>query len=465
LGNTWLRPSRCSVGGREQAPSLNARAVGGRSGEALAGVPDLAAVKASDGAWASGSSRFFEEVQKEPFINFVKKVTNKPVVGVGRFTSPDAMVSQIKRGILDIIGAARPAIADPFLPHKIDRGEIDSIRECIGCNACAAEVMNNTAIRCTQNPSVGEEHRKGWHPERVPPAHDESKSVLIIGGGPSGLEPALTFGKRGYQVSLADGGDEWGGRLVRERKMPRLSAWGRVVDYRLGRLQLMPNVQMYLDSRLTADDVEGFEADHVVVATGSAWRCDGTGRSHSSPIAGWDQSHVYSPENILNGELPEGPVVVYDDDYYYMATTVVDQLVAAGRSVTYITSAAIPSPWTLNTLEFDHIVQAMRDAGVEIIVHCTLMSIGEGTVELSQAFTDTNRQVPANSVVLVTGQLANDALYYDLEQKQENGLIKSLERIGDCVSPALIAQATHDGRQAGMLYGKSVAPEPVEAGL
>ena len=392
-------------------------------------------------------------------------MTNKPVVGVGRFTSPDAMVSQIKRGILDIIGAARPAIADPFLPHKIDRGELDNIRECIGCNACAAEVMNNTAIRCTQNPSVGEEHRKGWHPERVPPAHDESKSVLIIGGGPSGLEAALTFGKRGYQVSLADGGDEWGGRLVRERKMPRLSAWGRVVDYRLGQLQLMPNVQMYLDSHLTADDVEGFEADHVVVATGSTWRCDGTGRSHTGPIAGWNQSHVYSPENILNGELPEGPVVVYDDDYYYMATTVVDKLVAAGRSVTYITSAAIPSPWTLNTLEFDHIVKAMRDAGVEIIVNATLSSIGESAVDISQAFTDTNRQIPASSVVLVTGQLAKDALYYDLEKKQENGLIKSLERIGDCVSPALIAQATHDGRQAGMLYGKTVAPEVVEAGL
>ena len=227
----------------------------------------------------------------------------------------------------------------------------------------------------------------------------------------------------------------------------------------------MPNVQMYLDSHLTADDVEGFEADHVVVATGSTWRCDGTGRSHTGPIAGWNQSHVYSPENILNGELPEGPVVVYDDDYYYMATTVVDKLVAAGRSVTYITSAAIPSPWTLNTLEFDHIVKAMRDAGVEIIVNATLSSIGESAVDISQAFTDTNRQIPASSVVLVTGQLAKDALYYDLEKKQENGLIKSLERIGDCVSPALIAQATHDGRQAGMLYGKTVAPEVVEAGL
>ena len=458
VGDTCAIAFRFSVEDRQQPSSLNIQEDGRRVVEALADIPDLWDVNVSDWAWDSGSSRFFEEGQQEPFINFVKKVTNRPVVGVGRFTSPDAMVSQIKRGILDIIGAARPSIADPFLPKKIDNGEIDNIRECIGCNACAAEVMNNTAIRCTQNPSVGEEHRKRWHPENVPPAHDKSKSVLIIGGGPSGLEAALTFGKRGYQVSLADSGAEWGGRLVKERKMPRLSAWGRVVDYRLGQLQLMPNVQMYLASPLTAEDVEGFAADHVVVATGSSWRRDGTGRTHTSPITGWDQAHVYSPDDIMNGELPGGHVVVYDDDYYYMATTIVDKLLEAGNTVTYVTSAGLPSPWTINTLEFDHITQAMKDAGVEIVVNACLSSIDAGAVVFSQSYAQSDYQICADSIVLVTGQLANDALYYDLQQKHESGQISSLERIGDCVSPALIAQATHDGRQAGMLYGESVNP-------
>lgn len=453
VGDTCAIAFRFSVEDRQRPSSLNIQEDGRRVVETLADIPDLWDVNVSDWAWDSGSSRFFEEGEQEPFISFVKKVTNKPVVGVGRFTSPDAMVSQIKRGILDIIGAARPSIADPFLPNKIDNGEIDNIRECIGCNACAAEVMNNTAIRCTQNPSVGEEHRKGWHPEKVPPAHDDSKSILIIGGGPAGLEAALTFGKRGYQVALADGGEEWGGRLVRERKMPRLSAWGRVVDYRVGQLQLMPNVEMYLASPLTADDVEGFEADHVIVATGATWRSDGTGRSHGDPIPGCDQAHVYSPESILNGELPEGDVIVYDDDYYYMATVIIDKLVAAGRKVTYVTSASIPAPWTINTLEFDHIIRTMKESGVEMVVGTTISSINETSVQLLQLLSEKESHVAANSVVLVTGQLANDSLYYDLQQKHESGLVKSLERIGDCISPALIAQATHDGRLAGMTYG------------
>ena len=102
-------------------------------------------------------------------MRFVKTVTSKPVVGVGRFTSPDTMVSQIRRGVLDFIGAARPSIADPFLPSKIDSGDIDDIRECIGCNVCVTGDYTMTPIRCTQNPTMGEEWRKGWHPERVPP--------------------------------------------------------------------------------------------------------------------------------------------------------------------------------------------------------------------------------------------------------------------------------------------------------
>lgn len=458
VGDTCAIAFRFAVEDRQQPSSLNIREDGRRVVEALADIPDLWDVNVSDWAWDSGSSRFFEEGEQEPFISFVKQVTSKPVVGVGRFTSPDAMVSQINRGILDIIGSARPSIADPFLPNKIDKGEIDRIRECIGCNACAAEVMNNTAIRCTQNPSVGEEHRKNWHPERVPPAHDESKNILIIGGGPSGLEAALTLGKRGYQVSIADAGEEWGGRLVKERKMPRLSAWGRVVDYRVGQLQLMPNVQMYLASPLTADDVEGFEADHVIVATGATWRRDGTGRSHLDPVPGWDGPQVYSPEEILNGDLPEGDVVVYDDDYYYMATVIVDKLVAAGCKVTYVTSAAIPAPWTINTLEFDHIVRTMRESGVEILVGNTISSIDETSVHVTEQLTGKESRLSSNAVVLVTGQLANDSLYYQLQQKQEDKLVNSLERIGDCVSPALIAQSTHDGRLAGISYGKIDTP-------
>jgi len=133
----------------------------------LAELPDLWDVTLSDWSNDSQTSRFAPEAAEEPFVNRIKTLTTKPVVGVGRFTSPDTMVSQIRRGILDFIGAARPSIADPFLPKKIEEGRIDEIRECIGCNICVAHDELSVPIRCTQNPTQGEEWRKGWHPERA----------------------------------------------------------------------------------------------------------------------------------------------------------------------------------------------------------------------------------------------------------------------------------------------------------
>ena len=96
------------------------------------------------------------------------------MVTVGRFTSPDPMVSQIRRGVLDFIGAARPSIADPFLPNKIREGREDEIRECIGCNICRSANNEGVPVRCTQNPTMGEEWRRGWHPERIAPQGERS---------------------------------------------------------------------------------------------------------------------------------------------------------------------------------------------------------------------------------------------------------------------------------------------------
>ena len=142
-------------------------------------------------------------IYQEPFVTGFKQLTSKPVVGVGRFTSPDAMVSQIRRGVLDLIGAARPSIADPFLPKKIAEDRLEDIRECIGCNICVSGDMTMSPVRCTQNPTMGEEWRKRWHPEKIH-AKGKSQSVLIVGGGPSGLECARALGRRGYQVTLAE---------------------------------------------------------------------------------------------------------------------------------------------------------------------------------------------------------------------------------------------------------------------
>jgi dimethylamine/trimethylamine dehydrogenase len=237
------------------------------------------------GTWeaCSGTSRFKEEAAQEDLIRGLKQLTPRPVVGVGRFTSADQMVRQVKQGLLDFIGAARPSIADPFLPLKIDEGRIEDIRECIGCNICVTGDMTMGLSRCTQNSSFMEEWRKGWHPERMR-RKAPGKKVLVVGSGPAGLSAAHRLGLRGYEVSLAEARKEVGGRVTLEARLPGLSAWARVRDYRMGQIGKMTNVEVYRDSSLTADDVLAFGAQHVCVATGSLWRRDGAARFHLKPI-------------------------------------------------------------------------------------------------------------------------------------------------------------------------------------
>jgi len=122
----------------------------------IADLPDLWDVTLAGWENDSRTSRFAEEGHEEEFIRGIKQLTRKPVVGVGRYTSVDRMVSLVRGGVLDLIGAARPSIADPFLPRKIEEGRIEDIRECIGCNICVAGDFTQSPLRCTQNPTMAE---------------------------------------------------------------------------------------------------------------------------------------------------------------------------------------------------------------------------------------------------------------------------------------------------------------------
>ena len=240
----------------------------------LAELPDLWDVNVFNYEHEMGVSRFVQEASLENTMHYVKSVTSKPVVTVGRFTSPDTMVSQVRRGIVDFIGAARPSIADPFLPRKIDEGRAEDIRECIGCNICYTGDSLGVPIRCTQNPTMGEEWRRGWHPERIQPKSSDA-TVLVVGAGPAGLEATRALGQRGYKVMLAEASTELGGRVIQECRLPGLAEWGRVVDYRVQQIQTMPNVDVFLDNHLNAEDALSIGAEHIVIATGSKWRADG----------------------------------------------------------------------------------------------------------------------------------------------------------------------------------------------
>jgi dimethylamine/trimethylamine dehydrogenase len=417
--------------------------------EMFAHLPDLWDVNISDWSQDSGTSRFHAEGYQEPYIAFVKQKTNKPVVSVGRFTSPDTMVSQIQRGITDLIGAARPSIADPFLPKKIEEGRNEDIRECIGCNICVASENTSGLFRCTQNPTAGEEWRRGWHPEKIQRSRSDD-TVLVVGAGPAGLECARALGQRGYTVHLVEGRSDIGGRVAFESTLPGLAAWGRVRDYRRVQIGKLKNVEVHTGRVLSAEDVLEYGAEVVVIATGSHWRKSGVSYTNSKPLVGSDRANVYTPDDLMNGVKIDGPVVVFDDDHYYMGSVIAERLRATGNEVTIVTPLPELARWTEYTLEMEKITTQVLSLGIEILTSQNIVSIGGNGVEIANVYSGKRQNIACQSVMVVGSRHPNDKLYKALAaapQKLLDAGIKKLARIGDCVAPSTIQTANFDGHK------------------
>jgi dimethylamine/trimethylamine dehydrogenase len=418
--------------------------------EILGELPDLWDINISDYGVEMGLSRFVQEGSLEPYISYIKSITTKPVVSVGRFTSPDTMVSQIKRGIVDFIGAARPSIADPFLPNKIDEGRLEDIRECIGCNMCYMGDGKGVPIRCTQNPTMSEEWRRGWHPENIEEKESDSR-ILVVGSGPAGLEAAHALGKRGYDVMLAEATRDLGGRVTKESKLPGLSEWARVRDYRVQQLDKLDNVEIFRESELSADEVIDVGADHVVLATGSRWRSDGFSPSNRGGIANLGPAdQIFTPDDIMAGRIPTGPTIVFDDDHYYMGTVMAEAIRATGVPVTLVTPADVISEWGGYTQDRWRAQTKLMEMDVDLVMAQNLTSYDGTTATLSCTYTGREKTIAAQAIVLVTARNPNDDLYHALLEKIADGVEnapKTLKRIGDCEAPAVIAAAVYSGHR------------------
>lgn len=414
------------------------------------------------GTWEddSNTSRFGAEGEQEPYVAGLKQLTTKPVVGVGRFTSPDLMVRQVKSGILDLIGAARPSIADPFLPNKIRDGQLHAIRECIGCNVCVSGDMTMSPIRCTQNPSMGEEWRRGWHPEFIRPKESD-KRVLIVGAGPAGLETARALGVRGYDVTLTEATRELGGRVARESRLPGLAAWIRVLDYRAQALQDLKSVEVFRESPMTADDVVEYGFEHVAVATGSHWRRDGVARWHTSAIPIDPSAEILTPDDLMDGVRPRGNrVVVFDDDHYYLGGVLAELLVKDGYDVQLVTPAAQASAWTVHTLEVSKINRRILDSGVRVQCNTAVVSVAADHVSCTNVYTQQGSELAADSVVLVTARLPEESLLVSLTEAVGSA-VRSVRGIGDAWAPGTIAAAVWSGRRFAEEFDAAVADNQV----
>ncbi|WP_170508759.1 FAD-dependent oxidoreductase [Ruegeria arenilitoris] len=430
------------------ADGMQAQEEGRAVVELLAELPDLWDVNVADWSNDSATTRFEpRDGFQTSYIEFVKQVTSKPVVGVGRLTSPDLMASLVRKGILDFIGAARPSIADPFLPNKIKEGRIEEIRECIGCNICVSSDSLGVPIRCTQNPTMGEEWRRKWHPEFIE-RRGKEKTALVVGSGPAGLECAMQLARRGYEVTLAEAKQELGGRVLQESGLTGLSAWKRVTDHRIYDLRQRGNVQLFTDSLLSATEVVELGIPNVFVATGAKWRRDGRGKSGFHGVSISAGAQVFTPDDIMSGTLPgSGPVLVYDDEQAYLGGVLADHLARAGHEVVFVTPASMVSPFTELTLEQTRVQRSLLEGGVQLVLSHTLDNVAPGQATVRCAYTGQEQTKECGSVVLVT-QRARETNLYDELRRLANNPLTTLELIGDAANPGLIADAVYSGHMA-----------------
>ena len=430
--------------------------------EALAELPDLWDVNLSGWPNDSQTARFSDEGFQLPYTDFVKSLTSKPVVGVGRFTSPDTMLSLVKNGRLDLIGAARPSIADPYLPNKIKHANVESIRECIGCNICVSMDGYGLPLRCTQNPTISEEWRRGWHPEAVEVSAE--RSHLIVGAGPAGLECAVTLLKAGQRVTIAEAEAEVGGRVLRESRLPGLASWLRVRDYRLHQIRQAAKAELFLSSRLTLAEACEFGADTITFATGARWRSDGVGSSCARAID-TGTLRVLTPDDILRdldqktlfaAGQPER-LVVYDDDHFYIASAIAERLAMDGHRVRYVTPLPTIATWTDFTLDQSRIVERLVSLDVEL---WPSFKLADGNLFVDQ-LSGRQQRFDMDALVMVGARSPHCVEGLEPSQIGQQSFDQPVYRAGDCLVPGIIQAAVLSGHQTArdILAGRSTLRE------
>jgi len=468
----------CAITARLCIDTLNDNPLGIRAGEEAFQFIQLAdhLVDFWDlqvGGWSSADwpeknvvpSRVAGEFNYRSYYEAVRPATKKPIAAVGRFTNPDTMAEAVRSGVIDIIAAARPSIADPFIPKKIEEGRYEDIRECIGCNVCASRFWQALPIICTQNATLGEEFRRGWHPERFTKAANAEKTVLVLGAGPAGMECAMVLGKRGMSaVHLLDERDALGGSMREISAYPNLGEWGRVITYRQIQLQKLKNIELILETRLDADAIFEYGAEIVVIATGARWRSDGLNGTTQQTIPGSELDCSYTPEQIsaAKGQIDGEHVLVYDTDGYFAAVGVAELLLNAGKRVTFVTPQPNVAPFMAFTGEFGPVNVSLRERGAEIVLQHTLAQIAPGAMRGASVWGG-DATWDADAVVLVTQRESVDGVYRELTAdpaRLEQEGIEAVYRVGDCLAPRMPADSVFEGHR---LAREIDSPDPAVA--
>ncbi|MEE8353930.1 MAG: FAD-dependent oxidoreductase, partial [Dehalococcoidales bacterium] len=365
----------------------------------------------------------------------IKEVVDIPVIGGGRVTDPIQADKIIDDRLADLLFMNRALICDCELPRKASEGRLDDIRKCMGCSeGCWMRVSqdrNPMGVSCAYNPTVGKETLPGWL-DLIPA--ETRKKVMVVGGGPAGLEAARVASARGHDVSIWDKNDELGGLVNVASRAPGREDLGELPRYQKHQLKEL-GVDVHLNAEVTVDSVLAERPDVVIVATGSVPLVP-TG------IPGTDQANVIdNVRDVLSGKAEVGDrVLIVDGQRRIEGLSTADFLAQQGKKVEVICEEETAGGG-IEMITRMMLMRRLAWGGVKVSPTTSLRSISDNSVTVASTYDDTERVIEdIDTVILSYGGVEDNDLYYALQ-----GKVKEVYSAGDCAGVRKILWATSDG--------------------
>jgi 2,4-dienoyl-CoA reductase-like NADH-dependent reductase (Old Yellow Enzyme family)/thioredoxin reductase len=390
----------------------------------------VAALHVSAGVYKSGAIVSApSSVRTAPFSDYarqIRRLVKIPVFAVDKIVYPEVAESLLREGKADFIAMGRASIADPELPNKVREGRLDEILPCIGCwQGCQGKIAAQEPVSCLVNPRTGKE--EAYAIRRA----EKSKKIMVIGGGPAGMEAAIVAAKRGHQVTLYEKADRLGGQWLLAAVPPGKEMLNSFTVWQKGELA-RSGVKVVLNTEVTADVAAREKPDAILYAAGA--------EPTIPPIPGADRPFVYTAEAILSGKADlSGRAVVIGGGTVGAETA--EHLAVHGCQVTIVKRGAdIAGDMAAAPRHF--LMESLRRYDTQLLENTKTLEITEHGVLIEKD--GVSRLLPAELVVLAAGSHPNDALAREL------GELYPVTATGDALTVGKALDGIHAAYKAAL---------------